>query len=68
MLVSEEEAKMKWCPQLEDQRDHCIASRCMAWRWESEGSYQARSSQWQNEDRVGRCPAAGYCGLAGKPE
>ena len=55
MLVTEEEAKTKWCcvdPQL-----YCFASACMAWRWEH-GDPDFREV---NE------PARGFCGLVSNP-
>lgn len=39
MLLTEEEAKKKWCPETGEEK--CIASGCMAWRW-GEKSYQFR--------------------------
>lgn len=60
-MMTEEEAKQKWCFQLPDQCDKCIASKCMAWRW----FYAHSSAQSYNEGREGH---HGYCGLAGKVE
>ena len=66
MLLTEQEAKSKWCPMVrynwnapnntaginrnEGNLNNCIASRCMMWR----GDYYKNG--------------AGYCGLSGKPE
>lgn len=67
MVVTEEEAKTKWCPfvrygataavnrdfqsQYSDRHCHCIGSACMAWR---RGPYDHTHNQ-----------ARGFCGLAG---
>lgn len=58
MLVTEDEAKTKLCPETfgkpmaeEDQK--CEGSACMAWRW----------GQNLHRDRE----KVGYCGRAGKP-
>lgn len=70
MLLTEEQAREKWCPfvrmgqgghnrwsdMAQETRDlelvgcECIASDCMAWRWEA------------------KYKPYGYCGLAGKAE
>lgn len=62
MMLSEDEAGVRWCPQLlavyipaDKHREYlnkqckCHGSACMAWRWED------------------RKYERGYCGLAGKP-
>ncbi len=48
MLRTEEEAKECWCP-LTNDKGPCIASACMAWRWEMAG--------------IGLRTDKGYCGL-----
>ena len=67
MILSETEARERWCPfvseaetldyrgQIDDTGETpvCIASRCMAWRWWNQ---PANPSQRR-----------GYCGLAGAP-
>lgn len=56
----------------------CIASECMAWRWDEEKSdnmnadWSAREPMQRTPDEHekvhGPCPdKGGYCGLAGKP-
>ena len=40
----------------------CIASECMAWRWEPSDGDMARQYNNPNADRHG------FCGLAGRPE
>jgi len=58
MLVTEEEARDKYCCQQLDNAEpgesYCLASQCMAWRW-----------GWRVDS--GENIRAGYCGLAGKP-
>lgn len=64
MLLTEEEAKKKWCPMAQiiigynenvNSASNCIASECMAWRW----------AVIQPGGKPN--PAnGGYCGLAGK--
>ena len=39
----------------------CIASDCMAWRWD-------KNSVKESSDRSSLVPVRGYCGIAGKPE
>ena len=69
MLLTEEEAKTKWCPmaRLQDVGGtynrcgpaadlYCIASACMMWR----------KATLNNGDYYKN--GAGYCGLASKPE
>ena len=65
--MTEEEARQKWCPMAReyivnndpdrhtnmfDDRNECLASECMAWRWTV-----------KHQDIASH----GYCGLAGKP-
>jgi hypothetical protein len=59
MVISEEEAKKKWChrtmlPQ-PAKWSHCIGSECMAWRWQIGGDLGHTLG-----DR-------GFCGFAGDP-
>lgn len=69
MLLTEEEAKTKWCPmsRMEGNNRHwgsqkyissCIASECMMWRWSDE------RGKTPDGDRV---YITGFCGLGGKP-
>ena len=62
MILTEEEARKKWCPfsQLTQSRNiKCDASKCMSWRW------------WENkkflESEELHLNRRGYCGLSGKP-
>ena len=36
MLVTEKEAKKKFCPHIKDHHDSCKASKCMSWRWDED--------------------------------
>jgi hypothetical protein len=77
MMLTEDEAKQKWCPRLPDQRDKCIASACMAWRWgpdacrhKERGTIHdigAMNAQYSDASEYERLPASGFCGLAGQP-
>lgn len=78
MIVTEDEAKMKWCPEsriplpsgtCSANRDinnvsngHCIGSACMAWR-------PVRERFWMNDREFGAVANGGYgyCGKAGRP-
>ena len=53
MNVSEKIARTSMCPVMSSLSASCVASGCMAWRW----------------DRTypGDGLTSGYCGLAGKP-
>ena len=52
----------------------CIASGCMAWRWELEWDWAKRIeanrelSKMSLQEVTGMTPREGYCGLAGKQE
>lgn len=78
MLLTEEEAKTKWCvrspiePTLENAfAKTCEASDCMAWRWDAEG-YEEAITAYEDAANIGgithrEVPVSrGYCGLAGK--
>lgn len=64
MLMTEEEAKGKFCPYMYGQSEHegipldffCLAGKCMAWR------------QVEVRDKFGDWVYRGYCGLAGIPK
>lgn len=56
MLLSEKEAKFKYCPFLVDKNDKlrfCQGGMCMMWRY--------KNPEKRGEDDPG------YCGVAGKP-
>lgn len=70
MILTEKEARTKWCPEIRWikngmeltcnrpspwRHENCIASNCMFWRWGNGGN------AYRNEERVG------YCGKGGKP-
>ena len=72
-MHTEEEAKRNFCPEkliliCKEEATlssmECIASRCMAWRWEpidiEDAVYGHAASTNQSNRR-------GYCGLAGRP-
>jgi hypothetical protein len=61
MLVTEEEAKKKWCPFSRAVR--CLASECMAWRRFPQG--ENYSENLSTGERTYLEPV-GFCGLAGK--
>lgn len=61
-LLTEDEAKTKWCPMVRDngsnlngESSRCIGSACMAWRWKHELVVHGESLR-------------GYCGAFGKIE
>ena len=67
MLLTEGKTKEKYCytggDDFPPSNLTCIASQCMAWRWEEE-------SKWVEKDSLTLNPTSewiGYCGLAGKP-
>lgn len=57
MTLTEEEAKKKICPQPDMM--HCLASKCMAWRW------VGNVERFDGGSR--KPPVTGFCGLAGTP-
>ncbi len=81
MILTEEQARQKWCPHARFQQSNlagytagnetegakCQGSCCMSWRWDH--------SYFVSESKGGNYPAddsnlgkqRGYCGLAGKP-
>lgn len=63
MLLTEEQARKKYCPHTTspDGVLHCVASKCMAWRWGRRGAEV-------NETFDPEYPTEGYCGLARKVE
>ena len=74
MLLTEEEAKEKHCCTAKTyDTDDCIASNCMAWRWDEKsfrvfdenGGALNEQHNWKD---MPQSEWKGYCGLAGKPE
>lgn len=71
MLMTEAEARTKWCPMFRraggngnadadgGRRSNCIASGCAMWRWAARLT-ETHTSYEQSEQ--------GYCGVAGKTE
>ena len=60
-MYTEEEAKVKWCFQSIAGGSYwkkCVASGCMAWRWDEERSGVLKDGTYRK---------VGYCGIAGKP-
>jgi hypothetical protein len=72
--MTEEEAKTKTCCKGSEMRikfnGPCIASACMAWRWNE--PWTSQTEEGHGGDLVIRLkrkpgePKLGYCGLAGK--
>jgi hypothetical protein len=58
MILTEDEAAERWCPQtsrkLSDESSRCLGSKCMAWRWPNPPAISE-----ENDEPLG------YCGLAG---
>ena len=71
--MTEQEAKTKWCPQVETgayrpnpdganiRLSFCIGSACMAWRWKPKPLVESDRFGPQIDSEYG------FCGLAGKP-
>lgn len=85
MLVTEEEAKARWCPFARalrsgstgmaaanrdgegmDARTKCLASKCMAWRWASDGGWRLADDRAVHSLPAPKEPSVrvGFCGLA----
>lgn len=66
MLLTEEEAKEKWCHRYSDSDGFrsCIGDSCMAWRWHSVILHHEEPIQHVEVRKTGK----GYCGLAGPIE
>lgn len=77
--LTEDEAKTKWCPfvRLSEMGGtfnrispaanlKCIASACMAWRWQSSASMDNPSGVPGAGTQEIKCER-GFCGLASKP-
>ena len=62
MILTEKEAKEKFCPNFLDVR--CPGSECMAWRWAGYRPVPGKTAPGGEQQDE----AHGYCGLAGKPE
>lgn len=81
MLLTEEEAKKRWCPHViashtdprgkfgaEGAYGHaCIGSACMAWRKQESAAF-AHHAEAQFQRTGARLESTeGFCGLAGRP-
>lgn len=73
MILTEEEARTKWCPETPRKESadgylrgqYCIGSDCMAWQlvpaWKLENGLHYTSNQVAGGTHLG------YCGKGGKP-
>ena len=69
MLLTEEEAKWKWCPQAHDGSDQrCVVSHCMAWRWDLPKEFEKLKRESENKPHKSPHQKGwkGFCGLAGR--
>lgn len=81
MLITEEEAKTKWCPHRRSIEFNyhvsstpvatnatatCIASDCMAWRRHETRQFKSRADMEFHRSGK-RLSPPGFCGLAGAP-
>lgn len=82
-LLTEAEAKEKWCPQARvlsigvccnrspggegDRNSYCLASGCMSWRWKDKET-EKMVYRYKEDHPEMMEHYKGYCGLAGKPE
>lgn len=65
MLLTEEQARKKFCPILDGR--NCIASGCMMWRWhrgQCEVWLTKQIAELEGDTLIGD-DVVGYCGLAG---
>ena len=81
MILTEQEAKSKWCPMarvaVQVSPDcafnrhgwdaNCSASECMAWRWHDLAEKWVTDIEGHYKDGIYHDPR-GFCGLAGRPE
>ena len=58
--MTEEEAKTKWCPQMNSSYTKCIASDCMMWKWDGEITRCVDDSYASYRESE----TEGHCGLA----
>ena len=59
MLLTEEQAREKWCCQHDMANQKCYASDCMAWRWEKYYESTPQGCKFVTAEK-------GYCGLSGE--
>lgn len=66
--MTEADAVTKWCP-MTNRSYVCVASKCMAWRWEPLWEYHPMTgggyTRKQRKNELS--PTEGYCGLANLP-
>lgn len=79
-MLTEDQAKEKACCKVIPTRNGelvtaaCLASKCMAWRWQyghwrlPEGNWVREGETFQSAEVVFRPTEFGYCGLADRPE
>lgn len=82
MLLTEDEAKQKWCPHIMYCQNPsqvsafealplmvnsaCVASLCMAWRWDNDKPCEEAPSYEHPKGQM-TWVKVGYCGLSGRP-
>lgn len=70
MVVTEEAARIMWCPHKRSDHTDCMGSSCMMWRWRVSPEYAERLAELKKRGSYSLdIPAPnGFCGLAGRPE